>query len=253
MVRGSLAVLGLVLAGGVAGFVGRRATRRRAGRPAVPERARAILESCPDAVIAIDAAGRVVEFNAAAERMFCYGRDEALGRDLATLIVPPALRRRHREGLARALATGEGDLLGGRVALTAMRADGEEFPAEVALVRVPLAGCPLFAAFVRDLTDRRRAEAAACRAAALRAVSLLASAAAHEINNPLSVVVGHAELLLPTADTRAADRLERILEAARRVERIVAWMRHITRLEVLAGPPEAPPMLDLARSSRPER
>src|SRR5207245_2054122 len=91
----------------------------------------AILEAALDAVISMDHEGRVVEFNSAAERMFGYGGEDVLGKRMVELFVPPQLRGRHREGLARYLATEEGRILGRRIELTALRADGTEFPIEI--------------------------------------------------------------------------------------------------------------------------
>src|SRR5712691_9993062 len=84
----------------------------------------AVLEASLDGVITIDHLGRIVEFNPAAERLFGHRHADVLGKDLAELIVPPALREAHRRGLARYLATGEGPVLGRRVEMPALRADG---------------------------------------------------------------------------------------------------------------------------------
>ncbi len=118
----------------------------------------AILDTALDAIISMDQDGRIAEFNAAAERMFGYGRAEALGRALADLIIPPDLRDRHRAGLARYLATGDGPLIGQRIEVGAMRKDGSLFPVELAITRVPMEGPPLFTGYIRDITERRRAE-----------------------------------------------------------------------------------------------
>lgn len=120
----------------------------------------ALLESSLDAIISMDHEGRVVEWNPAAEQLFGYSREAALGREMAELIIPPALRQRHREGLARACRTGEGPLIGQRLELPALRADGTEFPAELTVTRVPSHDPPLFTGYLRDLTARRAAEAA---------------------------------------------------------------------------------------------
>ena len=69
-----------------------------------------------------------------------YRRDDVVGRDLADVIIPPSLREKHRRGLARYLATGETRVLGRRVEMTAIHADGSEFPAELAITRIPLGG-----------------------------------------------------------------------------------------------------------------
>jgi PAS domain S-box-containing protein len=120
---------------------------------------RAILASALDAVVTIDGAGRVLEFNPAAERIFGYRREDAVGRDMAELIVPPALRDQHRRGFARYLETGEAILLEHRLEITGMRADGSEFPVELAITRINLPGRPTFTGFLRDITERKRIEA----------------------------------------------------------------------------------------------
>ncbi|HEX5895731.1 MAG TPA: PAS domain S-box protein, partial [Thermoleophilaceae bacterium] len=121
-------------------------------------RKRAVLDSSLDAVITIDHQGRVVEFNRAAERLFGYAEDAAVGVELAELVIPPGLRARHREGLRRYLETGESSIVGQRVELTGMRADGEEFPIELAVNRIEEADPPMFTGMIRDITTRLQAE-----------------------------------------------------------------------------------------------
>jgi PAS domain S-box-containing protein len=118
----------------------------------------AIPPSAIDAVITMDDRGAVVEFNPAATAMFGYSRDEVVGRDMAELIIPESLRGPHRRGLARYLTTRTGTYLDGRVEVTGMRSDGSEFPAEVTITQIDRPGDPLFTGFVRDITDRKRAE-----------------------------------------------------------------------------------------------
>ena len=119
----------------------------------------AILESALDCIITMDHEGRVVEFNPAAERTFGFARQNALGRPVAELLIPPALRQNHARGLAHYLATGEGPLLGQRVEVTALRADGTEFPLELAINPITIAGHPFFTAYARDITERVTAQA----------------------------------------------------------------------------------------------
>ncbi len=118
----------------------------------------AILDSALDCIVMIDHEGRISEFNPAAERTFGFRRDEVLGKYLADVIIPPALRERHRRGFARYLATGEAQVLGRRIEMTAVRADGNEFPVELAIIRTPLDGPPSFTGFLRDITERKRNE-----------------------------------------------------------------------------------------------
>jgi PAS domain S-box-containing protein len=119
----------------------------------------AVLDSALDGVITIDHEGNVVEFNPAAEAIFGYRAEDAIGSELAELVVPPTLRERHRTALRRAVETGESTLLGQRIEMTGMRADGSEFPVELAINRIGAADPPMFTGTVRDVTARRSAEA----------------------------------------------------------------------------------------------
>jgi PAS domain S-box-containing protein len=118
----------------------------------------AILETALDAIITINHKSEVIEFNPAAESMFGYTASEAMGKPLEKLIVPPPQRSRHRKGMTHYLATGEGPMLGKRTEVTAVRADGSEFPVEIAIVPIQIDGRPVFTGHVRDLTERRRWE-----------------------------------------------------------------------------------------------
>ena len=117
-----------------------------------------IVQSAPDCIITMDAAGLVVDFNPAAERTFGYTREAAVGRELAALIVPEPLRDTHRAALRRHLATGEGTILDRRLELSGMRSDGSEFPVELTVTRIETGGSPVFAGFLRDLTEERRTQ-----------------------------------------------------------------------------------------------
>ncbi len=118
----------------------------------------AILDSVLDCIVTIDHEGRITEFNPAAEHTFGYRRDEVIGRSLAEVMIPPPLREKHRQGLARHLATGEAQVIGKRIEITAMRADGSEFPVELAISRIPSDGPPSFTGYLRDITQRKRSE-----------------------------------------------------------------------------------------------
>ncbi len=118
----------------------------------------AILDSALDSIVSVDHDGRITEFNPAAERTFGHRRDDVVGKHLADIIIPPSFREQHRLGFARYLATGEARVIGRRIEMTAIRADGTEFPVELAITRVPLDGPPSFTGYLRDITERKRAE-----------------------------------------------------------------------------------------------
>ena len=129
----------------------------------------AILDSALDCIVTIDHEGRITEFNRAAERTFGYRRGEVLGKRLAEVIIPPSLREQHARGFARYLATGEARVLERRIEMAAVRADGSEFPVELAITRIPLDGPPSFTGYLRDITERKHSEAKLRRSEALLA------------------------------------------------------------------------------------
>ena len=122
-------------------------------------RNRAVLESTLDGVIAIDGLGRVLEFNPAAQQIFGYPEHEAVGRDLAELVLPASERDEIRRRFAAGLVPG-GELVDRRTEITATRADGTQMPIEFTVARVQEGeDGAVFYGFVRDISERRRAEA----------------------------------------------------------------------------------------------
>src|SRR5260221_14548382 len=118
----------------------------------------AIFESALDCVIKIDHRGYILEFNAAAEATFGYPRLEVLGKEMAELIIPPSQRDQHRHGLEKYLASGVGPVLGKRIEMMGMRADGTEFPVELSITRINDEDPPVFTGFLRDITGRNHTE-----------------------------------------------------------------------------------------------
>jgi diguanylate cyclase (GGDEF)-like protein/PAS domain S-box-containing protein len=121
-------------------------------------RMRALIDAALDCVVISDHTGRIVEFNASAERTFGYAREDVVGRPMAEVIVPPRYRKAHRAGIARCAAGGGGALLGQRLEMEGMRSDGSEFPLELTVNRVDGSDPPMFVGYLRDITERRRAD-----------------------------------------------------------------------------------------------
>jgi PAS domain S-box-containing protein len=142
----------------------------------------AVFDAAFDCIITMDAEGRIVAVNHAAEETFGYTAEQMVGRELAELIIPPDLREAHRRGVERYVATGEGAMVGHPVDLPAMRADGTTFPVEIAITRPDVPGPPLFTGFLRDVTERQRGEEAlrtlADEQAALRRVATVVASEA---------------------------------------------------------------------------
>ena len=141
------------------GWVIQSLRRRTAELEKSESRNRAFLDASRDCVVTADHAGRVIEFNPAAERIFGYRRADLVGKDLAEFLIPPALRERHREGMRRFLASGQGRSLGQPIETQGLRADGTKFPIELTITAVHLNGNYLFTASIHDITQRKRRQA----------------------------------------------------------------------------------------------
>jgi two-component system NtrC family sensor kinase len=197
----------------------------------------AIVEHALAAIVSADGQGRIVEFNPAAEAMFGIGRAEALGRDLVEVVVPPHHRAGRDHPLQRLVAGGATPLLGQRLKMQAVRADGREFPAEVVLWQTGVGDTPFHTAAINDLSEQlRAAEVIDRQRDALRqseklgAMGSLLAGVAHELNNPLSIVLGRAGLLEEKASGSAlAADAQSIREAAERCGRIVRTFLNMAR------------------------
>jgi PAS domain S-box-containing protein len=140
--------------------VGEHVARARAEQRlrATEDLSASIVEAALDCVITMDHEGRVVDFNPAAEATFGYRRAEAVGRTVAELVIPPALRDAHTRALSRYLQTGEPTILNRRLEMTGTRADGSTMPVELTVTRIAHSDPPLFAGFVRDISERVRSQ-----------------------------------------------------------------------------------------------
>jgi PAS domain S-box-containing protein len=209
--------------------VGQLIERRRAEQAVVEgeQRMRAVLEASLDCIVIIDHEGRILEFNAAAERVFQVAADQAIGREMAEVIVPPELRSRHRAGLERCLAGEASRLIGRRVETEGLRADGTRFPVELTITRIALPGPPVFTGYLRDITERRRGEdeLRASRARIVEATDaarrrierdLHDGAQQHLVSASLSLRLARERLRAadPTADEVLAAAIEELAAAA---------------------------------------
>ena len=160
----------------------------------------AILQVALEAIITIDERGHILDFNPAAEQIFGHRSEHLLGREMAEIIIPERFRGQHSAGMQRFLATGKSKVLGQRLELPALRADGTEFPAEVSLHAFEVEGHYYFTAYLRDITERKHAErelqqARQAAEAANLAKSEFLARMSHEIRTPLTAILGSASIL----------------------------------------------------------
>jgi two-component system sensor kinase FixL len=226
-------------------------------RNRVEARTLAVLEAALDGIVIMDHEGRITEFNPAAERAFGYSRAEVVGKPLAEVVIPPSLRARHVAGLARYLESGEERVLGKRLELPAVRRDGTEFPADVAIVRIRSEGNPVFIGYIRDITERRQAAEAEmlrrAKEAAEEANSELEAfsySVAHDLRSPLRAINGFSSLLLMDASDKLDDdaraHLTRITAAAERMGQLIDALLGLARLTRMEPRREAVDLTELA-------
>ncbi len=118
----------------------------------------AVFQASLDCIVSIDQEGKVIDWNGAAEQTFGFSKDEVLGKVMAELIIPPSMREGHRRGMQHYRHTGEGPLLDRRIEVTALRANGTEFPVELTISPIHLDEGTMFTAYIRDISERRRSE-----------------------------------------------------------------------------------------------
>jgi two-component system sensor kinase FixL len=201
-------------------------------------RLRSILETIPDAIITIDERGTIQSFSPAAERLFGYAAEEALGRNV-NMLMPSPHHERHDGYLARYLETGERRIIGiGRV-VSGKRKDGSTFPMELAVGEAIVGGKRLFTGFVRDITERQRTQkrlqdlqAEFLHVSRLSAMGQMGSALSHELNQPLTAILNYLQAARRLCEKehgalpeRAADALEKAAEQATRAGEIIRRLR----------------------------
>jgi PAS domain S-box-containing protein len=211
----------------------------------VERQARSIVDSALDAVVVMDADGKITDWNKQADEIFGWTRSEALGRRMSETIIPMQHRLSHEKGLQRFFRTGEGPVLNNRIEITALRRDGGEFPVELTITPLKAGDSWNFSSFIRDISERRRAEeklreselnlrnAQAELAHVNRVMTMgeLTASIAHEVNQPLAAIVASGDSCSawlsndpPNLD-KARAATSRIIQAATQASEIVQRLR----------------------------
>jgi PAS domain S-box-containing protein len=232
-------------------------------------RSDAILSVALDCVILMDESGRIVQFNPAAERTFGYTASEAVGHELADLMLPADQRSAYQDALPRYLKTGEATAMNRRSELTAVRKGGEIFPVEVAIAPISSDGAAMFAGYMRDITERCRSEAALAEYTrdlevahetqrqnsqqlatlvdqlrltqrraedATRAKSDFLASMSHELRTPLNAIILYSELLQETAEdgdgnTQSIADLQKIQSAGKHLLALINGILDLSKIE----------------------
>ena len=242
-------------------------TTNAAPRDHAAQELRALLDAAVDAIVVIDAAGRIETFNPAAEKLFGFTEQEMVGRNVS-LLMPEPDRSAHDDYLRRYLATGEAHIIGIGREVWARRRDGSTFPAALSVGRVASAETPRFVGFIHDLSERVAAENEVIQArdrlthvARLSTMGEMAAGLAHEINQPLTAITTYAQacqyLLAQGAAVDAQeirDALAQISQQALRAGEVIRRLRtFVSNREVRQERVDCNRLLeDLAALARPD-
>lgn len=218
LIQLSIAVFGLIAALALLSFylsvLNAQNVRRRTQVIEASERMNIVINTALDAVVVSDTSGWIMDFNSAAEQIFGYSADDAIGRNISELIVPEQYREAHRTGMARLRDTGEKQIVGcGRFKFEAKRANDEIFPIELAVETANTKDGEIFIAFLRDISSQVQAEVELVLArdramASEKAKTDFLATMSHELRTPLNGLLGNLTLL---EETRLSTRQSRYI------------------------------------------
>jgi PAS domain S-box-containing protein len=196
---------------------------------------RSVIESSPDAFVAVDEEGRIVDWSPRAEQLFGWRAGEAMGQPLHETMIPPAYRELHVEGMRRFMRTGESRVTGRVIRMTALRKGGEEFPVELQVSAVRIGSRWRFTSFIRDISSRVLAEQQLAQAQRMEAIGQLTGGLAHDFNNMLGIIIGSLDLLsLEQTDAEAQELISSAMSAAHRGVEVTKSLLAVARRQALA-------------------
>jgi PAS domain S-box-containing protein len=209
-------------------------TRIAEARADMLNRTSQIINSAPDAMVAMNAQGAVTEWNQAAVDMFGYTEHEAVGRKLADLIVPEAWRSAHNHALEHRVPEAESKVINHTIEVQACRANGEQFPVELAVKSVTIKGVQEYIGLLRDLTEKKLFEEKKSEAQKMEAIGQMTGGLAHDFNNLLGIVIANLDYLdLQRLGPQDAVHARSALDAALRASKVTRSLMSVARRQTL--------------------
>jgi len=204
------------------------------------DRLRSTIDAAMDCIIGIDIDGKVLEFNPAAEETFGYQKADVAGKNMAELIIPERYRAHHLAAMEQRQQQKDGNIAAKRMEVTAMRADGSEFPVELSIDVAQGVDGKMFIGYLRDITERKRAEEQRTRLEAqlrqsqkMEAIGHLSGGIAHDFNNILTGVMGYivlaSEISEQYQDEKIARYLQRALRSGQKARDLIQQMLTFSR------------------------
>ena len=213
----------------------RNITARKKSALALQEseaRKSAILESALDCIITADHNSKIIEFNPAAEKTFGFRKKDVVGKYLFETIIPHDLREAHKSGMEKYLKEGVGPVLGKRIEIIALRADGTIIPIELAITAISTGSSKIFTAYIRDISERKKVEESLKENDRIK--TDFVSSVSHELRTPLASILGFTSTILQNKNLDAEtteEFIKIVYDESQRLSRLIENVLNVSKIE----------------------